>query len=269
MKVVLFCGGLGLRLREYSEWVPKPMVPIGYRSILWHLMKYYAYYGHKDFILCLGYKGDVIRRYFLEYNEYLANDCVLSEGGRRIEVFNKDGEETQDWNITFVDTGIDSNIGQRLKAVEGYLRSEEVFLANYADVLTDLPLPLLISHFLSRGKIAIFICVKPVHSFHIASVKDDGAVSSIQHIAQSGILINGGFFVFRKEIFNYIHEGEELVEEPFQRLIAENELIAYKYDGFWACMDTLKDKQRLDDMYAEGNAPWEVWREKSNVEVKI
>ncbi len=261
MKVVLFCGGLGLRLREYSEQIPKPMVPVGYRPILWHVMKYYAHYGHRDFILCLGYRGDTIKNYFLNYNECLSNDFVLSEGGKKIELFNSD---IQDWNITFVDTGSPSNVGQRLKAVESYLEGEEAFLANYSDGLTDFPLSQFIDYSLKKDKIAAFLGVKPVHSFHIVSTKNNDAVSAIQHITQSDIWINGGYFFFRKDIFKYIREGEELVEEPFQRLIEKEELVAYKYDGFFACMDTLKDKERLDEMYSQGKAPWEVWGSNPN-----
>ena len=136
MKVVIFCGGLGTRLREYSETIPKPLVNIGERPIIWHLMKYYAHFGHKDFILCLGYRGDLIKNFFLNYNECDSNDFVLSESGRKIELFN---EDTSDWRITFVDTGLKSNIGQRLKAVEKHLEGEEVFLANYTDGLSDYP----------------------------------------------------------------------------------------------------------------------------------
>ena len=137
MKVVLFCGGLGTRLREYSENIPKPMVNIGYRPIIWHVMKYYAHYGHTDFILCLGYRGDVLKQYFLNYEECLSNDFELSQGGRELKLYSRDIEH---WNISFVDTGLYSNIGQRLKKVERYLDGEEVFLANYTDGLSDLPL---------------------------------------------------------------------------------------------------------------------------------
>src|SRR5215210_4763777 len=138
MKVVLFCGGLGLRLRDYSDSIPKPMVNIGYRPILWHVMKYYAHFGHKDFILCLGYKADAIKNYFLTYDECISNNFVLSNGGKNLRLLHSD---IQDWNITFVDTGLTANIGQRLKAVEPYLEQETMFLANYSDGLTDLPLP--------------------------------------------------------------------------------------------------------------------------------
>lgn len=257
MKVVLFCGGLGMRLREYSESIPKPMVNIGYRPILWHVMKYYAYYGHKDFILCLGYKADVIKNYFLNYDECLSNDFILSQGGKKLELLNSD---IQDWRITFVDTGLTSNIGQRLKAVEGYLEGEETFLANYSDGLTDLPLPRLIDHLYEHQKTACFLCVRPTQSFHVVSMKNNGIVGAIQHVVHSNMWINGGYFVFRKEFFEHINEGEELVQEPFSRLIEKEELMAYKYEGFWACLDTFKDKQRLDDLYARGEAPWEVWK---------
>lgn len=257
MKVVLFCGGLGTRLKEHTEKIPKPMINIGYRPILWHVMKYYAHFGHKDFILCLGYKADYIKNYFLNYDECLSNDFVLSEGGKQLELLNSD---IQDWKITFVDTGLNANIGQRLKAVESYLKGEEVFLANYSDGLTDLPLSQSIEHFLKKQKTACFLSVKPTQSFHVVSMKEDGRVDSIGHIAQSNMWINGGYFIFKEEIFDYIEKGEELIEEPFSRLIKMGELIAYRYEGFWACMDTFKDKQLLDELHDCDKAPWEVWK---------
>ena len=256
MKVVLFCGGLGLRLRDYSENIPKPMATIGYRPILWHVMKYYAHYGHKDFILCLGHRADTIKDYFVKYDEYVSNDFVLSAGGKNIDLINRD---IHDWRITFADTGITSNVGQRLKAVEKYLEGEETFLANYSDGLSDLPLPQHIEHFRKSGKVASFLCVRPNISYHLVSLNGGGLVTDIEDVSRSSMRINGGYFVFKKEIFKYLKEGEELVHEPFQRLIAEKELVAHQYDGFWACMDTFKDKQHLDDLYAKGNAPWQVW----------
>jgi len=255
MKVVLFCGGLGTRLKEYSETIPKPMVDIGYRPIIWHLMKYYASYGHKDFILCLGYKGDYIKNYFLNYDECLSNDFVLSDGGRQVRLFNSDIE---DWTITFADTGLNSNIGQRLKAVEKYLQGEEIFMANYSDGLTDLPLPEYLEYFNRRNKIAGFLSVKLSQSFHIVNIGEENCVANIQSVNQSDLWVNGGFFVFKKEIFDYIHEGEELVQAPFYRLIAQNQLITYPYQGFWACMDTFKEKQIFDDLFHSGKMPWVV-----------
>ncbi|MBV9488315.1 MAG: glucose-1-phosphate cytidylyltransferase [Verrucomicrobia bacterium] len=256
MKVVLFCGGFGMRMREYSETMPKPMVPIGYRPILWHVMKYYAHYGHKDFILCLGYKADVIKNYFRNYDECLSNDFVLSGGGKKLELLSSD---IDDWRITFVDTGLTANIGQRLKAVEKHLRTEEVFLANYTDGLADVNLDALIKHFLHSGRLACFLSVKPRASFHMVTATESGVVNGIEHIAKSGARINGGFFVFRREIFKYLRDGEELVEEPFRRLIAEGQLVTYPHDSFWACMDTFKELQDLENLHSSGRAPWAVW----------
>jgi glucose-1-phosphate cytidylyltransferase len=257
MKVVLFCGGLGLRLRDYSENVPKPMATIGYRPILWHVMKYYAHFGHKDFILCLGYRADTIKDYFVNYREYVSNDFVLSSGGTSMDLISRD---IHDWRITFVDTGTNSNIGQRLKAVEKYVRGEEIFLANYSDGLTDLSLPQQIEHFRRHNKIASFLCVRPNLSYHLVELNGGDVVANIQDINKSEIRINGGYFVMSSEIFKYMRDGEELVHEPFRRLVSEEQLIAYKYDGFWAAMDTFKDKQHLDDLYSKGNAPWQVWK---------
>jgi glucose-1-phosphate cytidylyltransferase len=259
MKVVLFCGGLGMRLRDYSETIPKPMVNIGYRPILWHVMKYYAHYGHKDFILCLGHRADSVKSYFLNYNECASNDFVLSRGGKKLELYNSD---IQDWRITFADTGIESNIGQRLKAVEKYLEGEDEFLANYSDGLTDLPLTDQLAHFRKNGKIASFLAVRPNLSYHLVSLQegDGNLVSGIHAINNGSVRINGGYFAFKHEIFDYIREKEELVTGPFERLIQKRQLIGYPYDGFWASMDTFKDKQELENLWGSGAAPWEVWK---------
>jgi glucose-1-phosphate cytidylyltransferase len=257
MKVVLFCGGLGMRLRDYADNVPKPMVPIGYRPIIWHLMKYYAHFGHKDFVLCLGYRGDAIKHYFLNYEEAITNDFVLSDGGRRRDLLSSDIE---DWRITFVDTGLSSNIGQRLAVVRKHVEGEEVFLANYADGLTDLPLNAQLAHFQQHDAVASFLCVKPNLSYHAVAVEQSGLVTGFHDIVDAGVRVNGGFFVFRQEIFDYLHEGEELVLQPFQRLIKARRLVAYSYDGFWLAVDTAKEKQRVDDLFAAGHPPWEVWR---------
>jgi glucose-1-phosphate cytidylyltransferase len=262
MKVVLFCGGLGMRIRD-AEDVPKPMVQIGYRPIVWHVMKYYAHFGHKDFILCLGYRADAVKNYFLNYSECASNDFVLSAGGKKLELFNSD---IHDWRITFADTGINSNIGQRLKAVEDYLDGEEEFLANYSDGLTDMHLPEQLEHFHEHGKIASFLCVRPNLSYHLVTLQEGNGslVSEIHAINDGSVRINGGFFIFKKQIFDYIREKEELVSEPFHRLVEEKQLIGYPYDGFWAGMDTFKDKQHLEKLYGGGVAPWEVWKANGN-----
>ena len=257
MKVVLFCGGMGTRLRDSAGELPKPMVNIGSRPILWHIMKYYAHYGHKDFVLCLGYKADVIKNYFLNYDQYLSCDVTLSQGSKHMHLKESD---IQDWSITLADTGLKSNIGQRLKAVEKYVRDEEVFLANYADALTDLPLPQEIDYFKKSGKIACFVCVKPSQTFSVVSLGEEDCVEKIEFVKDTDFIINGGYFIFRKEIFDYIKDGEELVVEPFQRLIKENKLLGYRYTKFWHCMDTFKEQQELNDMFERGNAPWQVWK---------
>jgi glucose-1-phosphate cytidylyltransferase len=266
MKVVLFCGGLGLRIRDYADNIPKPMVTIGYRPILWHVMKYYAHFGHKDFVLCLGYRGDLIKQYFLNYNEYLSNDFVLSQGGKRLQLAKSD---IQDWRITFADTGLNANIGQRLKAVQRHLHGERVFLANYSDGLTDLALPALLKYAEDRDAIATLMSVRPNLTYHVVHANQDGVVSEIKELTRSDLRINAGYFVFKRTIFDYIQEGDELVLEPFKRLIQEKQLAAYQYDGFFASMDTFKDKQYLDELYERGNAPWEIWKNGGIPEEKI
>jgi glucose-1-phosphate cytidylyltransferase len=256
MKVVLFCGGLGTRLREYTGEIPKPMVKIGYRPILWHVMKYYAHFGHTDFVLCLGYKADVIKEFFLHYEEWISNDFTLSKGGRDLHLENNDIE---DWNITFVDTGLHANIGERLVAVRRYVEDEEVFLANYSDGLSDLDLNAMIQQLRAGDKVASFLAVPPSQSFHLVDLDSDGEVASIHPANESALLINAGFFVLRQEIFDYIEPGDELVVAPFARLIKERKLHGYQYGRFW-CMDTFKEQQQLSDMYSSGHAPWEVWK---------
>lgn len=257
MKVVLFCGGLGTRLRDYSDAVPKPMVHIGPRPVLWHVMKYFAHFGHNEFILCLGFKADVIKDYFLNYNEALSNDFVLSQGGRDVHLLSSD---IDDWKISFIDTGTNASIGERLKAVEAHLEGEEVFLANYSDGLTDLWLPGYLDAFQKTDKVASFLAVHSTQSFHVAQIEAGGVVTSIHPLSASDLWINGGFFVFRRQIFDYLGEGEDLVDQPFQRLMASEQLMAHRYQGFWMAMDTFKDKQALDALYESGDAPWEVWR---------
>ncbi len=257
MKVVLFCGGQGTRLREYSESIPKPLVNVGPRPILWNIMKYYAHYGHKDFILCLGYKAEVIKDYFLKYDETLSNDFVITGGKSEVELLHRD---IDDWRITFVDTGMHSNIGQRLSKVRSYLEGESEFLANYSDGLSDLPLDDFLADFKKRGVVGSFVSIPAPHAFHTVQANEDGYVERIEEIGCTKVRINGGFFAFRQEIFDFMEEGDELVLDPFDRLIEKRQLSAYSYDGFWKNMDTFKDKQSFDDLIASGNAPWEIWK---------
>ena len=253
MKVVLFCGGLGLRMREESTRLPKPMIPLGDRPILWHIMKYYSDFGFRDFVLCLGYKPEILKEYFLNYNEALSNDFVLADGGRSVQLL---GSDTHDWSMTFVDTGLHSTIGERLKRIEPYIGADEHFLANYGDVLTDAPLGEMVEALVGSGKTALFLCVHPTYQFHVVSLTDAHGVRDIRDVGDANLWINGGYFVFRREIFDYLQPGDDLVGDAFNRLIGEDKLMAFPYEGFWAPMDTLKDKQMLENLLESGDPPW-------------
>ncbi len=260
MKVVLFCGGLGTRLREYSETIPKPLVDIGGRPIVWHLMKYYAHFGHKEFILCLGHGGNQIREYFANFRDWASNDFSMIDGKVTLH---DHGSDVFDWKISFIETGLMSNIGQRLLRIKSYLEREELFLANYSDGLSDIPLPEQIRQFEASGCVCSVGCVRPSQMLSGISTDEDGLVTRIDYLNEFGLYINGGFFVMRPEIFNHVRAGEELVEEPFQRLVADGKLAGYRHDGFWGAVDTLKDKKRFDAMYAADDTPWMIWRTKS------
>ena len=258
MKVVLFCGGLGLRLRDHPDGLPKPMVTIGHRPIIWHIMRYYAHFGHKDFVLCLGYGAHVIKDYFLNYSEAMSNDFVLSNGGRDIELLSSDIDE---WNITFVDTGRHASVGERLLAIRHHVASEEVFLANYGDGLSNLNLNAYIDIALSAGKTASFVAVHPAQTFHVADIGPSGVVKALSAVADAELWVNGGFFVLRQDVYEYMRPGEDLVNEPFHRLMEADQLYAYKHDGGFWVMDTFKDYMELEDLHSKGNPPWEVWSE--------
>jgi glucose-1-phosphate cytidylyltransferase len=253
MKVVIFCGGLGLRMGDTSARIPKPMIPIGDKPIVWHIMNYYASFGVTDFVLCLGYKSEVVKEYFLTYNEALSNDFVLSDGGKQIELLKRD---IHNWSMTFVNTGLKALIGQRLKQVESFLEGEEFFLATYGDGLTDAPLLDMVETLRRSDAVGLFLASHPTYNFHIVSFDDRRRVREMHDVTTSRLWINAGYFVLRREIFDYIRDGEDLVEEPFQRLIDEQRLLAYPYDGFWAPMDTLKDKHVLETLIETGEAPW-------------
>jgi glucose-1-phosphate cytidylyltransferase len=255
MKVVLLCGGLGTRIREYSEAIPKPMIPIGHEPVLWHVMQYYRQYGHLDFVLCMGYKATVIKEFFLGYKPQIYTDCVVSASGSKVELL---GKPQEDWRVALIDTGIWRNIGERLWAVRDQVQGEEMFLANYSDGLTDVDLDDMIAKFKKSGKVACFLAVHPPLTFHLADIDETGRVRAMRASDDANIWINGGYFIMRPEIFDYMREGEELVVEPFRRLIEADQLMAYKYTGFWRAMDTLRDRQALEDMVERGNMPWRI-----------
>lgn len=256
MKVVLFCGGMGTRMREFSETIPKPLVNVGNKPIIWHLMRHFAHFGHTEFVLCLGYKGELIRDFFLNYNPMLTEDCRLEKGVPRLR---KTLTDVADWTIEFVDTGLKRNIGERLVAVRHLLKDDEMFLANYSDQLCDIDLNAYIAKARARNKIASFVAVRPPGSYHSVSAQEDGIVKHIGPWADSELWINGGYMLLSKSIFDYIHPGDELVEAPFQRLINQGQLYCHRHTGFWKAMDTYKDKLSFDDAHESGNRPWEIW----------
>lgn len=259
MKVVLFCGGNGIKLQEYAEKIPKALVPVGNRPLIWHVMKYYAHFGHKDFILCLGFKGDMIKDYFIKYKEYLSNDFVL-KAGSRIDLFETD---IRDWNITFADTGLYANIAERLLAVQKYLTGDEMFLVNYSDGLTDLHLPDMTTEFEKAGKLGMLMVTKPRKDIRVASIDEQrtGTAVNVTSVNKlDGVWINAGYYIFRKEIFSHIDPDGDLPETTFPRLVALNQLMAYPYEGMFIAMDTFKEKQTLDDMHDMGDTPWQVWK---------
>ena len=253
MKVVLFCGGLGTRIREYSESVPKPMIPVGHQPILWHIMQYYSDYGHNDFVLCLGYKANTVKQFFLDYKPQSFGDCVVSGYGGHVQTL---GPAPPDWRVAMVDTGVWRNIGERLWAVRHQVEKEEIFLANYSDGLTNVNLDEMIAKFKASNKLACFLAVRPPLSLHFCDIANDGHVSAIRTSSDMEMWINGGYFILRPEVFKYMQEGEELVEQPFRRLIENDLLMAYKHEGFWRAMDTLKDKQFFEDLVEHGKTPW-------------
>lgn len=260
MKVVLFCGGNGIKLQGHSEKVPKALVPVGNRPMIWHIMKYYAHFGHKDFILCLGFKGDMIKDYFIKYKEYLSNDFVL-KAGSMIDLYERD---IHDWNITFADTGLSANIAERLLTVRKYLESEDKFLVNYSDSLTDLHLPDMTGEFDRSGKVGMLMVTKPRRNVRVASIDEPGTggaanVTSVNKL--DDVWINAGYYIFRKEVFSHIDPEGDLPEFTLPRLVALNQLLGYPYEGMFVTMDTFKEKQTLDDMHDRGDTPWQVWRE--------
>lgn len=257
MKVVLFCGGRGLRMRDFSNRIPKPLAPIGERPVLWHVMKYYAEHGHKDFVLCLGYGGQQIKDYFINYKEWDSNDFTLEPTSGAVRLH---GTDIDDWSITFVDTGANSLLGDRLLRVRRFVEDEETFLCNYADSLTDCSINDIVEHHRTTGATATILAARPTRSLHVLEIDDDARVEHIGPMKDSGMWINGGYMVLDQGIYDVIEPGDELVDQPFQRLVKEGKLSAYRYCGHWVGIDTFKDRQEMEDLWTEGNPWWAVWR---------
>jgi glucose-1-phosphate cytidylyltransferase len=256
MKVVLFCGGLGMRMREGASSAPKPMSMIGDRPLLWHVMRYYAHFGHRDFVLCLGYGAAAVKEYFLRYDETQSNDFTLVGGAHAITMHRTD---ITDWTITFLDTGLQSTIGERLMRVRHHVAGEEVFLANYADTLTDAPLDRLVETFGRSSAVASMLAVPPVSTHHVVEIDGDGLVTGVRDVQDLMQWENGGYFVLRQGIFDALREGEDMVPHAFRRLISTNELLAQRHTGFWRAADTFKDRVELENLYQSRQAPWMLW----------
>jgi glucose-1-phosphate cytidylyltransferase len=256
MKVVLFCGGLGMRMREGTNDAPKPMAMIGDRPLLWHVMRYYAHFGHTDFVLCLGYGARAVKEYFLHYDETLTNDFSMRAGSRDIEMFATD---ITDWNITFVDTGRQSTIGERLLRVRDHVDGEEMFLANYSDTLTNAPLPQNIARFEQSGASASLLAVPPVSTHHVVEIDEGGYVARIREFSEMTQWENGGYFILRPDVFDALRSGEDLFPHAVRRLAAERRFLAQPYEGFWRAVDTFKDRAEMEAMYESGCSPWMVW----------
>jgi glucose-1-phosphate cytidylyltransferase len=246
-----------MRMRSDPESLPKPMTPIGHRPVLWHVMRYYAHFGHTDFILCLGFGAQSVKDYFLSYRETASNDFILSKGGEHVELLSSD---ISDWTITFIDTGIETPIGERLRRVRPYLEDDEVFLANYGDVLTDAPMNDIISDFLRTDAVGSLLAVPPQDSFHVLELGDDTQITGFRPVADMSMRINGGYFVLRQGIFDYMGPNEDLVMNACVNAAADGKMRAVPYDGFWAPMDTLKERSALEELYRHGQSPWALWR---------
>ena len=254
MKVILFCGGLGMRMRDGVTTGPKPMAMIGERPLLWHVMRYYAHFGHTDFVLCLGYGASYVKDFFLNYDETKSNDFTLE--GSKVNLFKTD---ISDWRITFVDTGLSSPIGERLRRVRKFVADEPVFLANYADVLTNAPLPDMITRFEASDAVASLLAVPLQSSHHVVDIADNGLVANVTLMRDLRQWENGGYFVLRREIFDYLNEDEDLVEDALLRLVPRQKVLAYPYKGYWSPADTVKERAQLEEMYQRGHCPWMVW----------
>ena len=244
-------------MRDGINSGPKPMAMVGERPLLWHVMRYYAHFGHTEFVLCLGYGASYVKDFFLNYDETRSNDFVLENGARDVQLFSTDISE---WRITFVDTGLNSPIGERLRRVRRFVEGEAMFMANYADVLTNAPLPDIIGRFEQSDAIASLLAVPPQSSHHVVEIADDGLISQVTPMRDLRQWENGGYFVFRPEIFDYLNEGEDLVEDAIMtRLVPRKRVLAYPYKGYWSPADTVKERAQLDDMYNRGYCPWMIW----------
>jgi len=259
-KVVILCGGYGTRIRDVTENLPKPMIPIGVYPILWHIMKYYATWGHNHFILCIGYKGDVIRDFFINYRSHITDFSIDLSGSTPIEYHNT--EMVENWNVTLAETGLNSMTGTRIKRIKNYLIGEENFMLTYGDGVGNIDIKKLFEFHQSHGKILTVTGVRPPGRFGELQCNEKGLVTEFNEKPQtSGGRISGGFFVCSKKIFDYIDNREDNVfeQEPLRNLVTDGEVMVFKHDGFWQPMDTSREYHFLNKMYHQQKAPWVIW----------
>ena len=261
MKTVILCGGFGTRIRDVADNIPKPMIPIGNKPVLWHIMKYYSAWNFKDFVLCLGYKSDVIKNFFLNY-ETSINDITITLGEKNpIEIHNKHPETG--WKITMAETGLNAMTGARVKKIFKYVKDEENFMLTYGDGVGDIDIKKLVDFHNSHGKIITVTGVRPPGRFGELVYNDHQVVTGFNEKPQvTGGRINGGFFICRKELFNYLNDDEDLVfeQEPLINLVKDSQMRVYEHDGFWQPMDTYREYSLLNSLYNKGKAPWVIWK---------
>jgi glucose-1-phosphate cytidylyltransferase len=260
LKTVILCGGYGTRIRDVADDVPKPMIPVGGFPILWHVMKYYACYGHKNFVLCLGYKSQVIKDFFLNYEAHI-KDFTLDLGGKSGIEFHTEHSES-DWRVTLAETGQNAMTGARIRRVQKYLAEEDDFLLTYGDGVGDIDLDRLVAFHRSHGKVLTVTGVRPPGRFGELLSDKDGRVTEFNEKPQAtGGRISGGYFVCRRELFDYLDDAENLVfeKEPMEKLVRAGQLMVFEHDGFWQPMDTYRDYALLNGLMQNGRAPWIVW----------
>lgn len=259
MKVVVLCGGLGTRLREETEYRPKPMVEIGGKPILWHIMKMYAHHGLREFVLCLGYRGNMIKDYFLKY-EAMNSDFRICLG-RQSHIDFMGAHQEQDFAVTLADTGQDTMTGGRIKRVSRYLSDDDTFLLTYGDGLSDVNIKAVIDFHRKHGKLATITSVSPISRFGLLDVDTQGQVQRFVEKPKSDGAINAGFFVLNRKVIDYISGDDCILErEPLENLARDGQLMAYRHEGFFFAMDTYREYQALNEMWGSGHAPWKVWQ---------
>lgn len=261
MKVVILCGGYGTRIRDVSDNIPKPMIPVGRLPILWHVMKYYASFGHREFILCLGYKGQVIKEFFLNY-EAQTRDCTVTLGANNKSIEYHTNHEESDWRVTLADTGLETMTGGRLRRIQQYIGDDANFMLTYGDGVSNVDLNKLLTFHQSHERVLTVTGVRPPGRFGELMADEQSIVTEFNEKPQAtGGCISGGFFVCRRELFDYLDDRENLVfeQEPIRALVSDQQLAVYEHDDFWQCMDTYRDWQFLNGLIEKGKAPWKIW----------